>query len=291
MSEHVLDQQNQGSNYYLLHPDQAHANYGLWGDSSSGVGVLGSSDGIVGVGGHSQNNVGVVGTSETNIGVIGISNGDNFGVMGTGLNAGIAAFNRTPNNNNQAYLASGCCAAYFVGDVAIFGNVGLNGDVNISGKLRKSSGGFLIDHPLDPDTKQFSHSFVESSEMKNIYDGIAILDANGEAVVELPGWFETLNTNFRYQLTAIGIPGPNLHIVEEISNGRFKIAGGTSSMKVSWQVTGVRQDAWAKAHPMLVEEEKSLEERGHYLHPELYGASKEKSIERIRHPQPVQPTP
>jgi hypothetical protein len=33
-----------------------------------------------------------------------------------------------------------------------------------------------------------------------------VLDSNGEGIVELPYWFETLNTSFRYQLTAIGSP-------------------------------------------------------------------------------------
>ncbi len=76
--------------------------------------------------------------------------------------------------------------------------------------------------------------------------------------------------------------------VRQQSNFRFKIAVGTSTMKVSWQVTGIRQDAWAKAHPMQVEEEKSVEEHGYYIHPELYGAAQEKSIERRRHSQKTQ---
>jgi hypothetical protein len=51
----------------------------------------------------------------------------------------------------------------------------------------------------------------------------------------------------------------------------FKIAGGTAGARVSWQVTGVRQDAWANAHRVQVEEEKPMGERGTYLHPELFG--------------------
>jgi hypothetical protein len=131
MSEHVLDQQNQGSNQ--LPPQDAPVTYGLWGDSSSGVGVFGSSDQIAGVGGFSHSGVGIAGTSDTSIGVIGNSIGGNsFGVMGTGFNAGIAAFNRTPNNTNAAYLASGCCAAWFTGQV------------HVGGQLTKSGGGFQI---------------------------------------------------------------------------------------------------------------------------------------------------
>ena len=121
--------------------------------------------------------------------------------------------------------------------------------------------------------------------MKNLYDGIAILDTQGETIVELPPWFEALNQEFRYQLTPIGARGPNLYIAEEISDQRFKIAGGSSGMKVCWLVTGSRKDAWAQANPLLVEEEKSARERDHYLHPEVYGHTLEKSIISVHHPE------
>ncbi len=90
-------------------------------------------------------------------------------------------------------------------------------------------------------------SFVESPDMKDIYDGVVVLDSRGEAVVKLPEWFEALNTDFRYQLTPIGAPGPYLHIAAKVANSLFKIAGGTGGMEVSWQVTGIRQDAYANA--------------------------------------------
>jgi hypothetical protein len=50
-------------------------------------------------------------------------------------------------------------------------------------------------------------------------------------------------------------------------------------------VTGIRQDAWANAHRIPVEEQKNARERGHYIHPELYGAPEEASIAWARHPQ------
>jgi hypothetical protein len=159
-----------------------------------------------------------------------------------------------------------------------------DGDVNIIGNLSKSGGSFKIDHPLDPANKYLSHSFVESPDMKNVYDGVVTLDAQGEAVVELPEWFQALNRDFRYQLTAIGAPAPNLYVAAEVQGNRFKIAGGIPQMKVSWQVTGVRQDAWANAHRIPVEVEKSARERGHYLHPELHGAAQERSIQWAHHP-------
>jgi hypothetical protein len=77
---------------------------------------------------------------------------------------------------------------------------------------------FKIDNPLDPANKYLCHSFVESPDMKNVYDGVVVLDRKGKAEIELPDWFGALNKDFRYQLTAIGAPGPNLHIAEEISD-------------------------------------------------------------------------
>ena len=153
-----------------------------------------------------------------------------------------------------------------------------SGDVNIKGNISKGGGSFKIDHPLDPANKYLYHSFVESPDMMNIYNGVIALDANGEAVVDLPDWFEALNRDFRYQLTAVGAPGPNLYIAEEVASNHFKIAGGKPGSKVSWQVTGIRQDAYANAHRIPTEEEKPLHEQGHYLHPELFGAGPEQTV-------------
>jgi hypothetical protein len=183
-----------------------------------------------------------------------------------------------------------------------------NGDLQVTGRLYKASGSFIIDHPLDPANKYLCHSFVESPDMKNVYDGVVMLDDKGEAEIELPDWFDALNKDFRYQLTAIGAPGPNLYVAEEISeantnysnrssssrnnnNNHFKIAGGTSGMKVSWQVTGIRKDPYAKAHPVQVEEDKPEKERGYYLHPNLYGEPEQKLVSRLLIPElPREPT-
>src|SRR5690606_1929323 len=66
------------------------------------------------------------------------------------------------------------------------GTVSVSGGVSVLGSLSKGSGTFVIDHPLDPENKLLYHSFVESPDVKNIYDGIVTLDENGEATVELP---------------------------------------------------------------------------------------------------------
>jgi hypothetical protein len=145
------------------------------------------------------------------------------------------------------------------------------GSVLVNGTLSKSSGSFKIDHPLDPENKYLHHSFVESPDMMNVYNGNVNLDSNGEAWVELAEWFDALNRDFRYQLTPIGGPMPELHISREIEDRRFQISGGKPGMKVSWQVTGIRRDPYAEAYRIQVEEEKPEDELGTYLHPEVYG--------------------
>ncbi|SRR6266700_893922 len=169
-------------------------------------------------------------------------------------------------------------------DMNVVGNASVGGSLTVSGALHKGGGGFTIDHPCDPTNKYLSHSFVESSEMKNLYDGVVVLDAYGEAVVQLPLWFEVLNGEFRYQLTPIGAAGPNLYIAQELKNQQFKIAGGAPNMNVCWQVTGNRQDRWAQTNQLVVEQAKSGAERDHYLHPEAYGHALEKSIAQVHQP-------
>jgi hypothetical protein len=221
-------------------------NYGVHGISSSGVGVVGDSSVNVGVIGTSSSWFGVYGFSDSSIGVYGFSN-SNIGVYGdSGLSSGYAG--------------------YFSGNVAIEGN------------LSKGGGSFKIDHPLDPENKYLYHSFVESPDMMNVYNGNVTVEADGTATVELPAWFQTLNTDFRYQLTAIGAPGPNLYIADEITNNRFSIAGGTSGMKVSWQVTGIRKDPYAEAHRIPVEQDKAEKERGKYLYPQEYGQPEDRGL-------------
>ena len=158
------------------------------------------------------------------------------------------------------------------------------GNVGINGVLVGGGASFKIDHPLDPANKYLSHSAVESPDMLNIYNGNVVTDANGDAVVELPEWFESLNRDFRYQLTVIGQFAQAI-VSSEVADHRFGIKTDKPGVKVSWLVTGVRQDAWANAHRIPVEERKSARERGHYLHPDLYGAPEESSVEWTRHPK------
>lgn len=143
-----------------------------------------------------------------------------------------------------------------------FGNVSITGSFTVSGTK-----GFRIDHPLDPKRKWLHHAAVESDAMKNMYDGTVSLNSRGEAIIRLPKWFEALNKEFRYLLTAIGAPAPNLHVSREVHDNQFGIAGGNPKMKVSWQVTGIRNDAWANTYPFASEETKSKKERGYSICP------------------------
>ena len=124
----------------------------------------------------------------------------------------------------------------------------------------------------------------------NVYYGNVVLDEHGEAWVTLPDWFETLNRDFRYQLTTVGGYAP-VYIAEEVSANSFKIAGGIPGLKVSWQITGIRQDPYANAHRVQVEEEKPESERGLYLHPVEYGQPEEKGIGGNEDIEPLLPEP
>jgi len=246
---------------------------GVWGESD-GTGFWNNAgpDGVHGVS-HGDSGSGVAGLNDSGLGYGVYGQGNNVGVFGLG-GAGLYGEDITTNSFGVYGIGdnSGSYAGFFVGNVFVSGN------------LSKGGGSFQIDHPLDPANKYLYHSFVESPDMKNIYDGVALLDDGGEAVIHMPEWFGVLNRDFRYQLTCIGGFAP-VYIAEELANNQFRIAGGRSGMKVSWQVTGIRQDKWANANRIPVEKEKDARERGYYLHPELYGASPEKRIDFAWHPE------
>ncbi|NKX54794.1 hypothetical protein [Arthrobacter mobilis] len=138
---------------------------------------------------------------------------------------------------------------------------------------------FTVDHPLDPENRYLSHSSVWSAEMLNVYSGTVTTDDKGAAQVRLPEYCEALNTDFRYQLTAVG-QFAQVIVAEEIDGSAFTIRTDRPHVKVCWQVTGVRQDAWAAANPLTVEEDKADGERGRYLYPELYAQDEEVTVPR-----------
>ena len=152
------------------------------------------------------------------------------------------------------------------------------GNVGVTGTLSKGGGSFKIDHPLDPENKYLYHSFVESPDMMNIYNGNVTTDAEGFATVDLPDWFQALNRDFRYQLTVIGRFAQAI-VAREVEDNRFTIQTSVPNVKVSWQVTGIRRDAFADKHRIPVEEDKSPDERGTYLHPEEHGRPRDQGLD------------
>jgi hypothetical protein len=275
--------------------------YGVSADSIHGTGVYGASSaeggsGVVGFGGvGGTSGTGVTGQG-TFAGVYGLTNNQSqYGVYGEASGAAKEAF-------GVYGLASGEDATGVWGQGAYIGTAGVctgsegigvfasasadesstalsvGGNASITGLLSKGAGSFKIDHPLDPAHKYLYHSFVESPDMMNVYNGTVALNRDGQARVELPDWFEALNRDFRYQLTAVGAPAPNLHISSKVADGAFSIAGGNEGQEVSWQVTGIRQDAFANAHRIVVEVDKPAEDHGRYLHPELFGKGDEQIV-------------
>lgn len=221
------------------------------GASSRGVvGVVGSPDGqgIFGrasASGGSGPAAGVWGDSNTQggRGVYGSANngvGVSYGVYGDAFGAG------GTNGNNFGVFA--------------------NGKLGASGFKT-----FRIDHPLDPANSYLQHYSSEGPEPINEYSGNAILGADGSAWVQLPSYFEAINIDFRYSLTAIGAPAPGLYIAQEVVDNLFRIAGGQPGMKVSWEVKARRNDPYARAYAAPVEVQKVGRERGRYLQPHLYG--------------------
>jgi hypothetical protein len=285
---------------------------GVWGLSNNRAGVQGGSSNGVGVEGSSSNNVGVRGSSSKTVGVLGSSsNGEGVrgssevvGVRGAGGFEGEGVRGSSFFNHGlrgSSLTASGAEGASLTGDGVsgssnsgsgvvglstqswageFFGDVRITGNVSFNAAILPAGAGILFrtDHPTDPANKYLNHSSVASPEMKNVYDGVVELDEDGAARVELPEWFGELNGDFRYQLTPIGASAPGLYVAEEIADNRFKIAGGEPNMKVSWQVTGVRQERWA-ADQFEIEERKASEERGRYLRPELFGQPEATSID------------
>jgi hypothetical protein len=256
--------------------------FGVWGDSAAGFGVVGASSTRAAVYGRSSGALnpqdltiapaGVLGEADRYIGVYGrglqlggvFGQGGQYGVsgysqVGTGV-LGTSEINGdgvrgdaqqgrgvvgTSRDSFALYGSSTNSIGLFVSAPALAAV--LNGLLLCNGWLVGAGKTFRIDHPSDPAGKYLNHASVESSELKTFYDGKVELDATGRATVQLPSWFDELNGDIRYQLTAVGAAAPDLHVAAELANGRFEIAGGPPGCTVCWQVTAVRRDRWAKA--------------------------------------------
>jgi hypothetical protein len=271
---------------------------GVYGGSSSGNAVAGKSSSSTGFAGFFWND------NATGKGVFAKAGGSTapditLGGNGSSSTGGIIATDPAYSNSYMLLRSNGHVtvkldddgsedSSFFVAassGLAAF-SVKENGDCDVQGTLSKGAGSFKIDHPLDPENRYLYHSFVESPDMMNVYNGNVVTDGAGDAVVTLPEWFEVLNRDFRYQLTVIGQFAQAI-VGSEISGNRFTIRTDKPHVKVSWQVTGIRQDAFANANRIAVEELKAPEDRGLYLHPAAFGLGEERSVGRHA-PEPGQ---
>ncbi|HEY2394416.1 MAG TPA: hypothetical protein VGH81_00345 [Rudaea sp.] len=309
---------NSASGGVGIHGDAAGSSTGVYGTATYGNGVSGFASGAGGSGGNGVYGASLAvagaGVSGLNNGGDGVYGSGNVGVYGTGTTYGIYATGPTALYANVPAATTNGFGVYayshatsgpgngIYGQSDSSGGVGVSGysgsgigvagstssglagkfigNVNVTGTLSKGAGSFKIDHPLDPANKYLYHSFVESPDMKNIYDGVAMLDASGSAWVTLPTYFEALNQDFRYQITALGRPAPSLYVADEIAGNRFRIAGGAPGQRVSWQVTGTRHDAFANANRIPIEVEKTDAERGKYLYPAAFGKPAAMAVDR-----------
>ena len=297
---------------------------GVYGYSATATGVAGVSNSIgnpgiygynpVGNGGYGQsdsNGSGLYGLSRSaaGAGVFGnnsAASGAAIGVQGTVTNgAGYGGLFLNYAGSGSAVALQGSTSSTAGIGVVGGGNGGssvgiygsntsgalagfFNANVQINGTLTASAKNFKIDHPLDPANKYLVHSCIESNEQINLYRGNISLDSNGRAMVEMPAWFAAENGDLSYQLTCVGGYSP-VYVDREMTDNRFEIAGGKPGMKVCWQVTGARQDAYAKAHPLQVEEVKSDRDRGKYLDPGDYGKPAKEGIGALPPALPVTP--
>jgi hypothetical protein len=263
--------------------------YGVFGATNSttggSVGVFGSAGqptgGTFGVYGQS---FGIAGT-----GVQGIS----FGSLGTGVvgrndgGIGVEGHTRSPygdgvigmNDSTGVIGALGSFGPGFGGSptpAAVYGNGGASGwggdfdDAFASGGFYTPLFTMRIDHPGDPANRILQQAGVQSNELVSMYSGNVTTNSSGDAVVLLPAYVQTLNRDFRYQLTVVGQFAQAI-VAGEMQGDQFTIKTDKPGVKVSWQVTGVRQDGFAKTHPLVAEQEKKAGERGYYINPEAFG--------------------
>lgn len=246
-------------------------NIAKWiGESEIGDSVIVEDSGLVAIGTAPAANAKflVVGTFDNpNTAITGINNGTGRGLQGNSQNGiGVNGGGKFGVNGITTSMDPEDAGVRGISQFGIARAGDFHGDVRVTGMLTKGGGSFKIDHPLDPKNKYLSHSFVESPDMMNIYNGNVKTGPNGEAIVRLPDYFDALNRDFRYQLTVIG-QFARVIVLEKIKGDAFKIKTDKPKVEVSWQVTGVRKDKFAEEHRVKVESDKPESERGKLQNP------------------------
>ncbi|HBS85987.1 MAG: hypothetical protein A2W91_08475 [Bacteroidetes bacterium GWF2_38_335] len=235
--------------------------YGVWGQTQYGY------DGVFGINARTDGGIGVEGQGFN--GTVGITvQGAGYGIYGENSSTGTT-------DNNIGVAGIGWVGVYGVSNDGTGYGVFSDSDFGCSGT--KS---FVIDHPQDPQNKFLKHFCMESPEVLNVYRGTITLDASGEATVNLPEYFSSVNINFTYQLTPVGAACPGLYISREVEGNSFAVAGGAPGTKISWVVYAERNDPYLQQNPQSkqVVVEKRQEAKGKYLMPQLYGQTADKKM-------------
>jgi hypothetical protein len=262
-------QSNQGIGIYGLALSLTGVTSGIRGQAAStqGIGLLGFATAATG------NTTGILGqafsTSGTGAyGLAGATSGETNGVYGEARSTdGAGVYGAAVANEGVNYGVYGETLSLVDG----FGVYSVGDSAATGLKL------FQIDHPHDPANRMLNHFSAEGPEPYLVYRGTAILESNGTAVVQLPSYFQSINRDPHYQLTPIGAPA-SLYIAQEVVNNQFVIAGGQGGMKVSWTVTGIRNDPYVQRYGAAIESIKPASQRGRFLHPELYGQPRERAL-------------
>ena len=173
-------------------------------------------------------------------------------------------------------------AGYFEGEAFVTGNLDVGGSITAATK------DFKIDDPRDPAHKYLVHTSVESPDAETVYNGNLTTDAGGYATVALPAYFDAESIDPRYQLTVIGSFAQAVVWTQE-SHNQFTIRTNHGRVKVSWQVTGIRNDPYARSVRAPAEQAKPAADRGKYLYPAGYGQPASAAIGRVPRPTVAQP--
>ncbi len=262
--------------------------YGVRGFSTqNGIGVFGQSGmfGGYGIAGKFENkNVSNISDVLQAVNIAGGVGNAIYGLQQGSSNSGVKGVSTGSNGTGIIGEANNGIYAYGIWGKSTSGKAGqFSGDVSVIGTLSKSAGTFKIDHPLDPENKFLIHSFVESPDMMNIYNGNTTTDENGMATINLPSYFEAENIDYKYQLTVISENQfVQTRISKKINNNQFTLMTDKPNIEVSWTVTGIRNDAYAIQHRIVAEIDKVGPEKGRFLNPIEHGKSKDLSMDNMK---------
>ncbi len=160
-------------------------------------------------------------------------------------------------------------AGYFDGDAKITGSLWVTGDIF------KNNCNFLIDHPLNPENKMLRHACVESPENLLIYRAKAMLDADGEARVEMADYFTALAKEDEATVTLTPVGKPFLTGYDWGPDYSAFTVYGDPNREVSWVVYADRDDPAARQRRLPVEMAKEPDSKlcppGKLLAPTAYG--------------------